>query len=286
MRIIESITEMQHQSEAWRREGKSIALVPTMGFLHKGHLTLMRAVRSRADLVGISIFVNPTQFRPGEDYEKYPRDLERDVQLASEAGVDFAFAPTVAEMYPKGYQTTVDVSGVTQPLCGVSRPGHFCGVTTVVCKLFHIVQPHVAIFGEKDYQQLLTIRRMVQDLNLPVEILGHPIVRESDGLAMSSRNVYLSSDQRTVALRLNRSLALAQSLVDRGEREAVAILHAVRTLIEEGNQARVDYAELRTPDSLEEVTRLEGGPALLALAVFIGVTRLIDNRVLQPPKSA
>jgi len=280
MRIIESVSEMQQQANIWREEGRKIALVPTMGYLHEGHLSLMRSVRSRADVVVASIFVNPTQFGPKEDFARYPRDMERDAALAGRERVDVVFAPGVQDMYPADYQTYVEVTGVTLPLCGKSRPGHFRGVTTVVAKLFNIVKPHLAVFGEKDFQQLVAIRRMAMDLNMDVEILGHPIVRESDGLAMSSRNTYLTPEQRQIALRLSRSLSVAQSMVEGGVREREEILGGVREVIGPGGDVRVDYVELCHPDTLEAVTRINGR-ALLAMAVYIGATRLIDNRVLE-----
>ena len=283
MRIIESVSEMQQQADMWRGEGKRIALVPTMGYLHAGHLTLMQKAQTHADIVVMSVFVNPTQFGPGEDFERYPRDFENDIRLATEVGVDAAFSPEAAEMYPEGYQTYVDVTRVTLPLCGKSRPGHFRGVTTVVNKLFNIVKPHVAMFGEKDFQQLVTIRRMVKDLHMDVEVLGHPIVRESDGLALSSRNVYLTSEQRQEALRLSQSLREAQTLIQSGERRSDVILKRVREILKAGKDMRIDYAELRHPETLEEVSRIDG-PTLLALAVFLGTTRLIDNCVLNIPQ--
>ncbi len=281
MRIIEKLDEMQQQAESWRRQGKHVALVPTMGYLHQGHLALMKFVRPRADLVVASIFVNPTQFGPGEDLDKYPRDTSRDVKLLGDVGVDVLFIPHAEEMYPDQFQTYVEVKKVTQPLCGISRPTHFRGVTTVVSKLFHLVKPHTAIFGEKDFQQLVTIRRMVKDLNMDVEIMGHPIVREDDGLALSSRNVYLTTEQRRKALRLSQSLDAAEDLVKKGERSGNVILQRVREILAEDQDedVRIDYAELRQPETLEQVDHVEG-PTLLALAVFIGSTRLIDNRVL------
>jgi pantoate--beta-alanine ligase len=281
MRIIESVTEMQQAAEGWRGEGKRIALVPTMGYLHEGHLQLMRAVRPHSDVLVISIFVNPVQFGPGEDFERYPRDLDRDIRLATETGVDIAFVPQVSEMYPEGYQTFVNVTEVTGPLCGQSRPAFFRGVTTVVTKLFNIVKPHTSIFGEKDFQQLVTIRRMVQDLNMEIEIIGHPIVREEDGVAMSSRNAYLTPDQRRKAIRLNHSLKEAHTLVHGGERTGAAILKQVREVLAEGDDVRIDYAKLCDPGTLQEVNRITG-PTLLALAVHVGVARLIDNSILNP----
>ena len=203
MRIIESIAEMQQAAEGWRCDGKRIALVPTMGYLHDGHLELMRSIRPHSDVLVMSLFVNPAQFGPGEDFERYPRDPERDIRLATETGVDVVFMPQTGDIYPEGYQTHVTVTEVSAPLCGRSRPVFFRGVATVVAKLFHMVKPHVAVFGEKDFQQLLTIRRMVQDLNMEIEIIGHPTVREADGLAMSSRNAYLTPEQRQKAVRLN-----------------------------------------------------------------------------------
>jgi pantoate--beta-alanine ligase len=282
MRIIEQASEMQQQADLWRREQKRIVLVPTMGYLHQGHLALMRAARGLGGVVVISIFVNPTQFGPGEDYRNYPRDLERDVALAEAVGVDTAFVPQVEEMYPDGFQTYVDVTEMTRNLCGRSRPGHFRGVATVVAKLFHIVKPHVAVFGEKDFQQLKTIERMVKDLHMDVTVMGHPIVRESDGLAMSSRNVYLDSEQRRAAVRLNQSLRRAQAMVDAGERNAAAIVDAVRDYLVADGPGTIDYVQVCRPDTLEDVPRLEG-PSVLALAVRFGKARLIDNCILQLP---
>src|SRR6185369_8877940 len=223
MKLIESVDEMQQLSLQTRGEGKSIALVPTMGYLHAGHASLMHEGRKRCDLLVTSIFVNPTQFGAGEDLHKYPRDMERDMAIAAKAGVDLIFAPKASDMYPAGYQTWVDVDTLTLPLCGASRPGHFRGVTTVVCKLFSIVQPTLALFGMKDYQQLAVIRRMTADLNLPVEIVGMPIVREIDGLAMSSRNAYLSPENRIKALCLSRAIQSALKAYRGGERDVAAL---------------------------------------------------------------
>jgi len=281
MRIIESIAEMQQAAEGWRCDGKRIGLVPTMGYLHEGHLELMRSLRPQCDVLVISIFVNPAQFAPNEDFERYPRDLERDIRLASAVGVDIGFMPQVAEVYPEGYQTYVTVTQVAAPLCGRSRPIFFRGVATVVAKLFHMVKPHVAVFGEKDFQQLVTVRRMVQDLNMEIEIIGHPTVREADGLAMSSRNAYLTPEQRQKAVRLNQSLRRAQALVQGGELAGEVILNKVREVLDEDNDVRIDYAELCDPATLQPVTRVEG-PTLLALAVHVGVARLIDNAILKP----
>ena len=282
MRIIEKVSEMQQQADAWRREGKRIAFVPTMGYLHQGHLDLLRAARRLGDLTLMSIFVNPSQFGPGEDYQSYPRDLDRDIRLATEVGTDVAFVPLPEEVYPEGYQTHVEVTEVTRNLCGRSRPVFLRGVATVVTKLFHIVKPHAAIFGEKDFQQLVTIRRMVRDLNMDVDIVGHPIVRESDGLAMSSRNVYLNAEQRRMALRLNQSLQRARVLVDAGERRAEALLAMVKDFLTGDDGVRIDYVQLCHPETLEDVSLIDG-PTLLALAAWVGPARLIDNCVLRPP---
>ncbi len=281
MRVIDTIAEMQQQADTWRREGLRIGFVPTMGYFHEGHLALMRHARKRSDRVVVSIFVNPTQFGPNEDFDRYPRDMERDLSLAAQIPVDVVFAPTVEEMYPERYQTYVEVMDITQPLCGAKRPGHFRGVTTVVAKLFHIVKPHVAVFGEKDYQQLLVVRRMVEDLAMGVEVEGHPIVREPDGLAMSSRNAYLSSEERREALALSRSLQEAQRLVAQGERDGTRILSAVRAVLRRQPRVREDYVELRDAETLEPVSAIDR-PVVLALAAYVGAARLIDNAVLQP----
>jgi pantoate--beta-alanine ligase len=284
MKIVKSVSEMQQLADLWRRDGKVIAFVPTMGYLHEGHLALMRAARKEGDVLVISIFVNPIQFGPQEDYERYPRDLERDLRLAESVNVDVVFAPEVKEMYPDGFQTIVDVTELSKPLCGKSRPGHFRGVATVVTKLFNIVKPHVAVFGEKDFQQLVVIRRMVKDLNMDVRIIGHPIVREADGLAMSSRNVYLSPEERKVALRLSQSLKKARRLVAQSVLDAQEILKAVVFHLCQDDALRLDYAELRDPETLEEVS-VVNKPTLLAIAAFVGKTRLIDNCILDPAEA-
>jgi len=286
MHIIRSVHQMQQRALQARRDGQHIAFVPTMGWLHEGHLSLLREGRRRGDLLVLSIFVNPTQFGQNEDFDSYPRDLERDAALAREVGVDLIFTPEAAEMYPSGYRTFVDVEGpMTEVLCGASRPGHFRGVTTVVTKLFTIVQPHVALFGEKDFQQLAVIRRMTADLNLPVEIVGMPIVREADGLAMSSRNVYLSDGQRRQALVLYRALCEGRRLAAAGETDAAGIIDRLRAMIEAEPEARIDYVEIRHRDTLERQQRVDADSVLL-LAVFIGQTRLIDNGHLLSPESA
>ena len=279
MKIITAINEMQDISQTARREGQRIAFVPTMGYLHDGHASLMREGRQRGDLLVSSIFVNPAQFGVGEDFESYPRDLENDSAIAAAAGVDVLFAPTAREMYPAGYQTWVDVERITLPLCGASRPGHFRGVTTVVTKLFNAVLPHVALFGKKDFQQLAVIRRMASDLNMAIEIVGMPIVREADGLAMSSRNAYLSADERQSALCLSRAINRAREQYRQETTEVAALCAGVLSLIGAEPRAVIDYAEFRDGGTLEEVTTA-GDNTLLALAVRIGKTRLIDNCIL------
>lgn len=281
MELITKVKDMQARSEALRQAGKRIGFVPTMGYFHEGHLALMRKARKLSDVVVVSIFVNPTQFGPGEDYERYPRNLERDFKLAEAEGVDLLFAPSAEEMYPVGYQTYVEVSDLSRPLCGASRPGHFRGVATVVLKLFNIVKPHLAVFGEKDYQQLQVIKRMVHDLNLEVEIVPHPIVREPDGLAMSSRNVYLSPEERKSALCLYQALELARRRVSEGQRDVPTLKAELEEFISSHPHTRIDYVEFRDPETLEEKGMVDG-PTLLALAVFVGKARLIDNTILYP----
>jgi pantoate--beta-alanine ligase len=280
MIVIESISDMRQWSERQRRGRQRIVLVPTMGFLHEGHFCLMREARVRGDLVVASIFVNPAQFAPGEDFATYPRDFERDRRMLEVEGVDVLFHPSVAQIYPAGAQTFVEVEKLSLPLCGSVRPGHFRGVATVVAKLFNIVRSHVAIFGEKDYQQLQVIRRMVRDLSMDVEIVGHPIVREADGLAMSSRNAYLTSAERRAALCLSRALCKAERLVRRGEVAATAIVDRVVADLNNEPLATVEYVKLCDAETLDEVDEVRE-PVLLALAVHIGKARLIDNRVLK-----
>jgi pantoate--beta-alanine ligase len=281
MQIIEQNLPMREWSEAQRRAGRRIIFVPTMGFLHQGHLCLVRDARLRGDLVVASIFVNPTQFGPGEDFAAYPRDFERDRQMLEAEGVDVLFHPSGAQIYPDGAQTFVEVEKLVAPLCGAARPGHFRGVATVVAKLLNIVRPHTAIFGEKDYQQLQVIRRMVRDLAMDVEIIGHPIVREADGLAMSSRNCYLTADERQAALCLSRSLCQAERLFRRGETAAATIVNLVAAELGKEPLAAVEYVQLCDAQTLDEVGEIRA-PAVLALAVRIGKARLIDNRVLKP----
>jgi pantoate--beta-alanine ligase len=278
MKIINSIREMQAFSESARNTGQKISFVPTMGYFHDGHLSLMREGRQRGNCLAISIYVNPTQFGPSEDFEKYPRDFERDRSLADGVGVDVIFYPEDKEMYPELYQTYVNVENVTENLCGLSRAGHFRGVTTVCAKLFNIVKPHYAIFGKKDFQQLIAIKRMVLDLNMDLEVIGMPIVREADGLAMSSRNVYLTMEEREAAPSLSRSLKIAKDMYDRGERDVTAILGQVRKYIEGHPYTNIDYAKICDTKTLKDVLRIEG-ESVLALAVKINKTRLIDNYV-------
>ncbi len=277
--IYRSPKTMRARIEDLRRDGRKIAVVPTMGALHEGHLQLLRVARAKADVVILTIFVNPTQFGPTEDLSRYPRDEAGDLAKARTCGIDLAYCPDVASMYPAGAQTFIEVRELQQPLCGASRPGHFAGVATVVAKLFHATLPHVAVFGEKDYQQLAILRRMVRDLDFDIEIASVPIIRETDGLALSSRNMYLSADQRAAALSLSQGLAAAEALANAGEKTAVKILAAARAPIEAQALARIDYVELRDATELTTVETLVK-PAVLAMAVVVGTTRLIDNRVL------
>jgi len=279
MRIISSVEEMQQTALSLKREGKRIAFVPTMGYLHEGHASLLRAGRTQGDILVLSIFVNPIQFGPNEDLDRYPRNLDGDCAIARECGVDIAFTPTAADMYPPGFQTAIRVKDLALPLCGASRPGHFDGVATVVAKLFNIVQPDEALFGKKDFQQLAIIRRMTIDLSLPVKIVGMPIVREMDGLAMSSRNAYLSADQRQSALCLSRSIRKVKELYSAGEQRVERLHRVALELIQAESGILIDYVEFRDAGSLEPVTTAQD-TTLMALAVKIGTTRLIDNTVL------
>ncbi len=277
MQVVDTVHAMQRMSDGLRANGKTVGLVPTMGFLHEGHLSLVAQSCEDNDTTVVSIFINPTQFGPSEDYEQYPRDFERDCSLLQSHAVDVVFNPGVDEMYPSGYATYVEATGVlTEGLCGASRPGHFRGVTTVVTKLLNIVKPHRVYFGRKDAQQLAVIRRMAADLNLDVEIIPMPIVRESDGLAMSSRNRYLSSEERKAALVLHRSLQYAEAQIAAGERDATKLRSEIEARIEAEPLARVDYVEIVHQQTLETLRSLHG-PVMIALAVFIGRTRLIDN---------
>jgi pantoate--beta-alanine ligase len=267
---------------AVRSESKRVGFVPTMGALHEGHLSLVRAAKARCDVVVTSIFVNPTQFGPKEDLAKYPRPFEKDCELLQHEGVDFLFAPSSEEMYPKGAVTWVEVAGLSEKLCGRSRPGHFRGVTTIVAKLFHIVEPTVAFFGQKDAAQVAIIRRMVRDLNFPVEIVACPIVREPDGLAMSSRNVYLGAQERKSALVLSRCLREIQTLFERGDRQMENLVVAGKQALAGEPGVKLDYLEIVDPDTLETLGEINGA-ALVAVAAWVGNTRLIDNVVLRFP---
>jgi pantoate--beta-alanine ligase len=279
MDTIFSVTEMSRFASAAKAAGKSISFVPTMGFLHEGHASLIGEARKRGDVCVVSIFVNPAQFGAGEDFQAYPRDLERDTRIALDCGADVLFVPDAAQMYPRGFQTFVTVEEISRPLCGASRPGHFRGVATVVAKLFNIVKPDTAFFGEKDFQQLAVIRRMAGDLNMAVEIVGMPTVREPDGLAMSSRNAYLTPAERKSALCLSRAISAAVELYESGEKSVPLLRGAALGIISAETSACVDYVELRDGVSLAERDTADDG-TVLALAVRIGATRLIDNRIL------
>jgi pantoate--beta-alanine ligase len=274
MDIIKTIDEMHRWSEEQRTAGNKIAFVPTMGSLHEGHFSLMREGKERADKLVVSIYVNPTQFAPTEDLTKYPRDREGDFTKSKEIGVDAIFFPSDEVMYPEGHQTYVTVEELSRLLCGVSRPTHFSGVTTVCAKLFNVVRPHIVLFGEKDYQQLVIIKRMVRDLNMPLDVVGMPIVREMDGLAMSSRNKYLNDHERKAALSLSNSIKVAQDVVAQGERDMNTIKAIVRETIESSPVPVIDYVEIVDPETLEQTSE---PPARLLIAAVVGPTRLIDN---------
>jgi len=281
MRIIHEIAEMQTASRVAREQGRTIGFVPTMGALHEGHLSLVRQARKRASLVVVSIFVNPLQFGPSEDFERYPRTLEEDCTKLEPEGVELVFAPSTAAMYPSGATTVVYVEGLSERLDGSSRPGHFRGVSTVVAKLFHIVQPDCAVFGQKDAAQVAVLRRMVRDLNMPVEMIIAPTVREPDGLALSSRNAYLSAAERRQALVLRRALARIEELAQAGETSAERLRAEALVVLAAEPAAQLDYLELVHPETLEPVADLTQG-ALAAVSAFLGNTRLIDNIVLPP----
>lgn len=282
IQIIETVRDMQAFSESLRRQGKTIAFVPTMGFFHEGHLDLMREGRKRADCLVVSIYVNPTQFGPAEDLDRYPRDFDRDRRMAESVGVDVIYFPSNREMYPLHYQTYVNVEEVTDNLCGLSRPGHFRGVTTVCCKLFNIVKPHVTIFGKKDFQQLTAIQRMVEDLNMDLEVVAMPTTREADGLAMSSRNTYLKPEERESALSLSRSLKKAQERYGQGERDAGKIIEEAKAFITGHPHTKIDYVQICDTTTMRDAPRIEG-TCVMALAVRVGNTRLIDNAVFGEP---
>jgi len=281
MRLIESVKELKQVVKAHKLEGKTIGFVPTMGYLHEGHISLVNEAKGKNDITVVSIFVNPTQFGPNEDLDSYPRDYDRDAKLLVEAGVDYVFYPTVQEMYPNGYTTHVEVSDqLTKKLCGKSRDGHFNGVTTVVNKLFNMVDPDQAYFGLKDAQQVIVLQRMVEDLNMNVEIVPCPIVREEDGLAMSSRNKYLSETERKEALVLSKSLLEAKEMIENGEKSAEIVKQFIVDKIGEVSYAVIDYVEIVDFKNLEDVSNLEG-KILIALAVKFGKPRLIDNLLLE-----
>jgi pantoate--beta-alanine ligase len=284
MRICQTIEEMRTACREVKRGGRRLGFVPTMGALHEGHLSLVRAAKASCDAVAASIFVNPLQFGPREDLQKYPRDFDRDRALLEKESVELLFAPGSEEMYPAGAVTRVEVEGLSDKLDGRSRPGHFRGVTTVVAKLFHIVEPDAAFFGQKDAAQLAIIRRMVRDLDFPVEIIAGPIVREADGLAMSSRNAYLNPEERKQALVLQRSLLRVKKLWEDGERDLAKLLVAGREEISQETSVRLDYFEIVDADSLDSVVDVGQG-ALVAVAAFVGATRLIDNVVLAGAES-
>ena len=275
MKIVSTIEEVRAQVKEWKKEGQSIGFVPTMGYLHEGHMSLIDAAGEN-DKVVVSIFVNPMQFGPTEDLASYPRDLEHDAKLCEEHGVDLIFHPTPEEMYGDQFYSYVDMDVLTKELCGLSRPVHFRGVCTVVIKLFNIVTPDRAYFGQKDAQQLAVIKRMVKDLNMPLTITGCPIIREADGLAKSSRNTYLSIEEREAALVLSRSIFLGKEMVEKGERDCKKILAAMTAEIEKEPLAKIDYVKIVDLDTMQQVEKIDRG-ILAAIAVYIGKTRLIDN---------
>lgn len=272
--------DVKTQVEAWKRAGKSIGIVPTMGYLHEGHRSLIERAAAENDHAVVSVFVNPTQFAPGEDLQSYPRDIDADAALCRDAGAALLFHPAPEEMYAPDFCTFVDMDAVSKGLCGASRPTHFRGVCTVVAKLMNLARADRAYFGQKDAQQLAVVRRMVRDLDMNVDVVGCPIVREPDGLAKSSRNTYLSPDQRAAAVVLSRAIEQGRRLVDAGETDAKRVLGVMRAAIEEQPLARIDYLEAVSWDSIEPVETLEG-PTLVAMAVFIGSTRLIDNFIIE-----
>ena len=282
MRIIERIIQLRDELTAAKRNGKSIGATPTMGAFHEGHLTLMRRMKAENDIAVVTIFVNPTQFNDAEDFKKYPRDIQADIAMAEQAGVDYLFTPSAEEMYPKGFDTFVCVKGLSDRLEGKSRPGHFNGVATVVAKLLNIVQADRAYFGEKDWQQLLLIKRMVGDLNINTAIVPEPIVRETDGLAMSSRNMRLTPEHRKAALVLNRALDDVEQMVGTGMHDAYQLSAWLHQTIAAQPAAGVDYAVVVDPETMQDIDTVEHG-ALAAVAVYFGNTRLIDNRLIAPP---
>lgn len=280
MHILHSVADMHSFADKVHQDARRIGFVPTMGFLHEGHVSLMRIARQHADVLVVSIFVNPTQFAPGEDFETYPRDFERDCSMVAAAGADCLYYPDVSEMYPSGYQTKVCVGDVTRNLCGLSRPTHFEGVSTVVTKLFNAVKPQCAVFGQKDFQQLVVIKRMVKDLNMDIDIIGAPIVREADGVAMSSRNKYLGPAEREAARCLSRALDAVCESTQAGERSVGALINLARDIISADPLGHIDYIKVCDTETLQDVERLER-EAVMAIAVFFEKARLIDNAVLR-----
>ncbi|MDD2510445.1 MAG: pantoate--beta-alanine ligase [Syntrophomonas sp.] len=281
MQVFENITKMQEWAREQKKQGQSIGLVPTMGYLHEGHLALVKEARQHCDRIVVSIFVNPIQFGVGEDFEQYPRDLEQDSALLEKEKVDALFCPGIRDMYPGGFQTFVEAYGeITEKMCGASRPGHFKGVTTVVSKLFNICQPDRAYFGQKDAQQLMVVEKMVRELNFPLEIIRVPIVREKDGLAMSSRNVYLSPEERAEALVLYRALKMAEEEIKNGERETGIIRQKMEEMIRACPRAAIDYIAISNANDLSEMQTC-AGKVLIALAIKFGKTRLIDNLIVE-----
>jgi len=280
VKTVDSVARMSTLAKMLKKEGKSIGLVPTMGYLHDGHLSLVKTAKKHADVVVMSIFVNPAQFCPGEDFEKYPRDFKRDEERARSAGADIVFYPSVKDMYPDGYATYVAVEKLTDTLCGASRPGHFRGVTTVVAKLFGIVKPDIAYFGQKDAQQAIVIKKMTEDLNMGIEIKVLPIFREKDGLAMSSRNIYLSKAEREDALVLYQALKKAEEAISAGEKNVQAVIKMMTDMVKQKPSARIDYISIANAKDLTGVKTISGD-ILIAMAVFIGKTRLIDNIIMK-----
>jgi pantoate--beta-alanine ligase len=280
MRTIVDIAEMQAAAEVARREGKRISVVPTMGSLHAGHLSLMALARQRSEVLVTTLFVNPLQFGPAEDYERYPRNLQHDRELALQAGTDILFTPQVRQMYPESFKSIVEIQDVSSVLEGVHRPGHFTGVTTVVLKLFNITKPHIAVFGQKDAQQAFLIRKMVVDLNLDLEVVIAPIIREKDGLALSSRNVYLSPDERARATSLYRALCFATERIEAGERSVELLRKGMSSILSDARPTQVDYVAFVRPGDFGELRIIEPPTVLIALAVRFGSTRLIDNMLV------
>ena len=283
MKLIFSLKTLSQEIKKIKRQNKIIGFVPTMGYLHQGHLSLIQRAKKDCQICIISIFVNPAQFGPREDYQKYPRHLKRDLQLARSLGVDIVFTPSVKDIYPQNYRTYIEVERLTEGLCGASRPGHFRGVTTVVAKLFNLVKPDVAYFGQKDAQQARVIEKMVEDLNMGIKIKVLPIVREKDGLAMSSRNVYLNNEERKDAMVLYRALKLAKKIILSGERDSKKIILTMKNLIRTRKRTKVDYISVVDKEKLETVKKVKN-EILVALAVWIGKTRLIDNMSVRASK--